>query len=109
MGSLKTSNLQSITVIDSSDPDAPYKLHSGCVKGKECREGSKCGEISETACEGCSFDQCKALAAKGKFKGFAYSSVKLMCRLCDETQFQNIQTNNVKSWGLYVKFGNFYH
>ena len=88
-----------------------YKLHSGCVKGKSCSEGSKCGEVTETACRQCNFEQCKAIAGKSNSKGFAYSEEKRMCRLCDESQFQNIQnkqTNNVKNWGLYVKYGNLY-
>ena len=93
------------------DMEAGYKLHSGCVKGTECSEGSKCGTSSETACKECNFEQCKAIAGKSNSKGFAYSGEKRLCRLCDESQFQNIQnkqTNNVENWGLYVKYGNLY-
>ena len=86
--------------------EAGYKLHSGCVKGISCSEGSKCGTISETACKECNFEQCKAIAEKSNSKAFAYSGEKRLCRLCDESQFQIIQTNNIKNWGLYVKYGN---
>ena len=93
------------------DMETGYKLHSGCVKGTSCSEGSKCGTSSETACKECNFEQCKAIAGKSNSKGFAYSGEKRLCRLCDESQFKNIQnkqTSNVENWGLYVKYGNLY-
>ena len=84
-----------------------YKLHSGCIQGTACRNGTICGK-PRSGCSGseCSFTVCNTQAEYTNSVAFAYRGTGLKsCRLCkSSSELQNIRSTD--NWGVYTKNGN---